>query len=143
MRMSVLVAGATLLVAAPALALPDPAALADAAARRFPQPIPAGKLVGRRVLAPEESQPTLGWVRQVVRQGNGQVAVVMSTGGWLGLFTHTVAVPVDATALLGQYLEVVGFAPDEVRGLAPFDAAGSTPVPAGETVRVGLARPSH
>ena len=47
---------------------PAPAntSLAEAAARRFPQPVRVGDLIDRSVLQPLESRPLLGRVAQVV-----------------------------------------------------------------------------
>ena len=124
---------------------PAPAgmSLAEAAARRFPQPVRIGDLLQRQVLQPLESQPTLGWVRDVVRQADGSVAVVMDFGGAFGLFTRPIAVPIDAMALLGQYMEVIDFTPSQLRQFKAFDQAGAVPLPPDSVIRVGLARPSH
>ena len=112
-------------------------------AMRFPQPVRVGQLLGRVVLRPVESQTVLGHVRGVVRDPGGQVVVVMSFGGFLGLDTRLVAVPLDAMALLGDVVEVVAYTLPQLRGLPTFTTAGTTPVPADTVVRVGLAKPSH
>ena len=124
---------------------PAPAgmSLAEAAAQRFPQPVRVGDLLQRQVLQPLESQPTLGWVRDVVRQADGSIDVVMDFGGALGLFTRQIAVPVDAMVLLGQYMEVVDFTPSQLSQFKTFDQAGAAKLPPDSIIRVGLARPSH
>ena len=126
----------------PASASVSPAA---AASHRFPQPVRVGDLLGRRVLQPVESQPTLGWVRDLVKQTDGSTAVVIDYGGLLGLFrvgTRPIAVPLEAMVLLGQYMEVADLTPEQLGKLARYDGAG-VPLPADSVVRVGLARPSH
>lgn len=117
--------------------------LAEAAAQRFPQPVRVDKLLKRQVLQPLESQPTLGWVRDVVQRADGAIDVVVDYGGLFGLFTRPIAVPVDAMVLLGQYMEIVDFTPEQLRHFKTFNDAGTTPLPPSSVIRVGLARPSH
>ena len=138
---------AVLLIASAAVRAQQPApvgmSLADAAARRFPQPVRVGDLLRRQVLQPIESQPTLGWVRDIVQQADGSIDVVVDHGGAFGLFTRPIAVPVDAMALLGQYMEIIDFTPGQLARFKTFDGAGATALPPDSVIRVGLARPSH
>ncbi|WP_158744419.1 hypothetical protein [Acidisphaera sp. L21] len=138
-------AGLLLATSAALAQQPAPAgmSLAEAASRRFPQPVRVGALLHRQVLQPAESQPTLGWVRAVVRQGDGSLAVVVAYGGVRGVFAHPIAVPVEAMTLLGQYMEIVDFTPAQLNGFKTFDPAGSQPLAPDDVIRVGLARPSH
>ncbi len=112
-------------------------------AMRFPQPVRVGQLLGRVVLQPVERQTVLGHVRGVVRDAGGQVMVVMSFGGVLGVGTRRIAVPLDAMVLLGDVVEVAAYTVPQLRGLPDFTPAGTTPVPPDTVVRVGLAKPSH
>lgn len=141
-----LVLGLLLVGAAAAQAqLPAPPgmSLAEAAAKRFPQPVRVGDLLGRQVLRPIESQPTLGWVQSVVRRADGTIDVVVDYGGWFRFLNRPIAVPADAMALLGQYLEIVDFTPKQLDQFKTFDGAGTSPLPPDSIIRVGLARPSH
>ena len=122
---------------------PPGMSLAQSSAMRFPQPVELGQLIGRAVLQPVESQTVLGHVRSVVRDDKGQVMVVMSFGGFLGFGSRLIAVPVDAMVLLGQDMEVAAFTPPQLRDFPSFTPTGTTPVPAGTIVKVGLAKPSH
>ena len=122
---------------------PPGMSLAEAAAKRFRQPVGVDTLLGRRVLEPVESQPTLGFVKAVVTAADGQVEIVVAYGGVLGLFARPIAVPVDAMVLLGPYMEIVDFTPAQLTKLQTYDGAGSTPLPSSAVIRVGLARPSH
>ncbi len=135
-----LLAGAPVAAQQPA---PSGMSLAEAAARRFPQPVRVGDLLHRQVLRPLESQPTLGWVRNVVKQPDGSLAVVIDYGGFYGLFSRPIAVPVDGMVLLGKTMEIVDFTPDQLRQFKNFDATGTTALPADSIIKVGLARPSH
>lgn len=122
---------------------PAAMSLAEAALRRWPQPVRVGDLLRRRVLRPLESQPTLGWVHDVVRNPDGTVGVVVDYGGLLGLFGRPIEVPVEAMVLLGQVMEIVDFAPEQLDGFKTFDGTGTVPLPPEDIIRVGLARPSH
>ncbi len=112
-------------------------------AMRFPQSVEVGQLIDRAVLQPVESQNVLGHVRSVVRDDHGQVLVVMSFGGFLGLGSRLIAVPIDAMVLLGADMEVAAFTPPQLRLFATFAPTGTTPVPPETVVRIGLAKPSH
>jgi hypothetical protein len=124
---------------------PKPAgmSLAEAAERRFPQPVRVGDLVGRRVLQPLESQPTLGWVRAVVKRPDGAIDVVVDYGGFFGLFGRPIAVPVEGMVLLGEYMEIVDFSPQQLDRFKMFDSGDTSPLAPDSIIRVGLARPSH
>ena len=117
--------------------------LAEAAARRWPQPVRVGDLLRRRVLRPLESQPTLGWVHDVVRHPDGHIGVVVDYGGLFGLFTRPIEVPVEAMVLLGQVMEIVDFTPDQLDAFKTFDGTGAMALAPDGIIRVGLARPSH
>ena len=117
--------------------------LTEMAARRFPQPVRVGDLLRRTVLQPTEAQPKLGRVRDIVARADGAISVVMEYGGLFGFGARPIAVPVEAMALLGEYVQVVGFTPAQLDALATFDGAGATPLPPDRVIRVGLAKPSH
>ncbi len=121
---------------------PEPA-LAARAAARFPQPVRVGDLLRRQVLRPVEQQNVLGRVAGVVRRGDGAVLVIVSLGGVLGLGTRPVAVPVEATALLGEHLAIIDLTPAQLQALPTFDGAGTQPLQPNEAIRVGLTRPFH
>jgi hypothetical protein len=122
---------------------PPGMSLAESAAMRFPQPVRVGDLLGRDVLLPVESQDVLGHVRRLVRDSQGQILVVIDFGGFLGIGSRPIAVPVDAMVLLGRDMEVVAFTPKELRRFPTFSPAGTTAVPDDAVIKVGLAKPSH
>ena len=117
--------------------------LAQSAAGRFPQPVRAGDLLGREVLQPVESQDVLGHVRGIVRAEDGTVRVVLTFGGWAGIGGRLIAVPLDATVLLGRDMEIVAYTPEQLRQFPAFAPGGTTPVPPDTVLKVGLAKPSH
>lgn len=114
----------------------------DRAARRFPQPVRVGDLVGRRLIEPDPRQAVLGRVADVVRGPDGAVALVVALGGWWRLGQRSVAVPIDAVALLGEHVALLDLSPDDLRGLPGFVGAGGA-IARDERLRVGLARPFH
>lgn len=122
---------------------PSRASLAEAAARRFPQPVRVGELLGRRVLQPIVSRPTLGRVRDVVRRADGTLDMVLDYGGLLGFFARPIAVPAEAMALLGQDMVAVGLTPEQLERLETFDSTGATPLPPDSVIRLGLTGPYH
>jgi hypothetical protein len=122
---------------------PPGMSLAESAAMRFPQPVRVGDLLGREVLRPVESQDVLGRVQRVVRDGNGQIMVVVEFGGFFGFGSRPIAVPADAMVLLGQDMEIVAFTPEQLRQFPTFLPSGSTEVPGDTIIKVGLAKPSH
>jgi len=71
------------------------------------------------------------------------VLIVISLGGVLGLDTRPVAVPVEATALLGEYLAVMDLTPEQLQALPTFTAAGTQPLRPDQMIKVGLTRPFH
>lgn len=116
---------------------------AERTARRFPQPVRAGDLLGRQVLRPIEAQHVLGRISALVRLPDGAVLVVVNAGGLLGFGTRPVAVPLDAIALLGEHVALIDLTPQQLGALPDFDPAGAVPVPPRDTLRVGLTRPFH
>ncbi len=122
---------------------PSGMSLAQSNAMRFPQPVRVGSLLYRMVLQPVESQTVLGRVMQVVRDNTGTIELVVAYGGFLGIGRRPIAVPLDATVLLGADMEIVAYTPQQLRRLPTYTTAGTTPVPPDTVVRVGLAKPSH
>ncbi len=122
---------------------PSGMSLAQSNAMRFPQPVRVGDLLHRMVLRPVESQNVVGRVTQVVRDSSGTIEVVVAYGGFLGIGTRPIAVPLDATVLLGAEMEIVAYTPQQLRRLPTFAAAGTTPVAPETIVKIGLAKPSH
>ena len=122
---------------------PSGMSLARSAAMRFPQPVRVGDLLHREVLQPVESQKILGTVNSVVRDASGRVDLVVDYGGFLGFGARLIAVPIDATVLLGQDMEIVAYSRGQLKRLPTFSAVGTKPVPPETIIRVGLAKPSH
>jgi len=121
---------------------PPGADLAAFAAKRFPQPVRVGDLIGRRVLQPTESRQLLGSVVRVVRNDDGRLAIVIKYVGTLGFGGRDIAVPLDAMVLLGDELEVLDFTPEQLCGFPSYERSGRA-LGADDIIHMGLAHPSH
>jgi hypothetical protein len=90
------------------------------------------------------SQDILGRVPAVIRDAQGNVMVVMNFGGFYGYGGMLIAVPIDATVLLGQDMEVVAYTPRQLKTFSTFKASPETiEVPNDSMIKVGVAKPSH
>jgi hypothetical protein len=139
---------ALVLACGPALAqetpsVPTQAAIAARAVHRFPQPVRVGDLIGRDVLKPVEAQPVLGRVAAIVRRKDGGLAMIIRFGGVLGIGTRPIAVPVEAVALMGEFVAVMDFTPEQLSAFATDDGASDTALAAGDVIRVGIVKPFH
>ena len=121
---------------------PDLATLEQRTARRFPQPVRVGDLIGRDVLAPSENQAVLGRVAALVKDADGHVRLVVRYGGVLGVGARPIAVPLEAMALLGDVVVCVDYTTAQLTALpdAPDSAGALGP---DEMVRMGLVKPYH
>ena len=127
---------------AQAVAPPDLATLEQRTARRFPQPVRVGDLIGRAVLAPSESQTVLGRVASVVKSRDGHLRMVMRYGGVFGIGPRRIAVPIEAMALLGDVVVAVDYTDAQLAALPDAtDQAGALGPDA--TIRMGLVKPYH
>jgi hypothetical protein len=117
--------------------------LAEAAARRFPQPVRVGDLLHRQVLQPLESQPSLGRVQAVVMRPDGSIDVIMRYGSFLGFHARSIAVPVAALGLLGEYMVMLGLTPEQLDALPDDTGIQGAPLPPDTIIRVALAKPVH
>ena len=120
-----------------------PETLAETAADRFPQPVVVGTLIHHDVLQPLESQPILGHVERVVRAADGTIFVVVDYGGFFGFGARPIAVPVDAMAISGQFMEIVEFTPSQLNTFPTYKDGTDTTLAADASIQVPLAKPSH
>jgi hypothetical protein len=131
------------LAASAAQTLPDAKTLAEAVAKRYPQPIRVAAIIDRTVLWPVASRSVAGRVRGVACQADGTIVAIVDYGGVLGFFTHPIAIPINGMALLGQYMEIMSFTPEQVKHFATFDAGSATALHPDRVINVALASPAH
>jgi len=111
-------------------------------ARRYPQPVKVGFLIGLPVLDGQRS--TYGYIREVVRTAEGKILLVVPYRGRLGWAPvdwgrKTVAVPLETVAIQGRQVSALEFSADDFAG-APVYAGGATALPASETIRIAVSR---
>ena len=111
-------------------------------ARRHPQPVKVGALIGLPVLDGGDS--TYGFIREVVRTSGGKIVLVVPYRAWLGWAPtdwgrKTVAVPLETVAMLGRQVAALDFSAEDFAA-APSYLAGGTVLPADETIRIALYR---
>lgn len=123
-----------LLFTTPTLAAEAPAE------NHFPQPVRVADLIGRKLIAPRESQPLLGHVEAVERPGAG-LAVRVRTWSLLPWSGHSVSIPLDAVSFLGPQLALTGLTEAQLDALPSAPAAPAL-APA-ELVQLGLVKPFH
>ena len=110
---------------------------------RYPQPVLAGALAGRWLIAPEESQPVLGTVEGVVRDPKDGEQLVVRTGGVAGVKARLVLVSADEAALLNQKVALVDEDVDDFRKSPAYKDGSLPPVKPQETIRMGIVKPFH
>jgi hypothetical protein len=79
----------------------------------------------------------------MVRRKDGGLVMIIRFGGVFGIGARAIAVPLDAVALMGEYVAVMDFTPDQLRAFATDDGAADTPLSANDTIRVGIVKPFH
>ena len=135
--------GGGLVGVASAQGLPRIEQLRQNAAKRFPQPVRVGDLLGRQVLQHLESQPTIGFVSDVVKGSDDRISVIVDLGGRIAFSRRPVAVPVEAMALNGQYMEINEYSPEQIAALPTYAPGGDVAVPRQAMIDVALSGPAH
>jgi PRC-barrel domain len=106
--------------------------------RRFPQPVRVGDLIGLPVL--DDSDSTIGFVRQVVRTPQGKIKLIVSYSRWFGWFGRPVAVPIEVVGILGRQLASLDMPPSEYAAARTWRGNDATVLPDDASIRVPLAR---
>ena len=106
--------------------------------KRFPQPVRVGDLIGLPVL--DENASTLGYVREVVRTANGDIALIVSYSRLWGWFGRPVAVPIEVVGIEGRQLVSLDMDPDDYADAPTWQAKDETALPNDRSIRIALAR---
>ena len=107
-------------------------------AKRWPQPVLAGHLVGLPLLDDDDRE--LGRIRQVVRKPDGHVVLVTSSGGFLGFGRRDVGVPIETVVILARQLDLLDIPRDDFFKLETWRDDAGTPVAADDTLKIGISR---
>ena len=126
--------------AAPAAAAPSAQDESPEAkmARRFPQPVKVGDLIGLPVL--DDNDVTLGHVTQVVRGPEGKIKLIVSYSKWFGWFGRPVAVPIEVVAILARQIDSLDMQPSDYAKAPTWMPGIDTRIPDNEIIRIGVAR---
>lgn len=116
----------------------DLAKLEAAAGRRFPQPVRVSDLAGIPVL--DGRLGRLGATEQVVRLPDGAVKIVIRYGGLFGFGGRSIALPLAGVAMLGRQVVVMDISAEQLDGWPTWTPTGGQPLPAADTVKVGLTK---
>lgn len=106
--------------------------------RRLPQPVKVGALIGLPVL--DDNQSTLGYVREVVRTSAGKIDLIVSYSPWFGWFGRPVAVPIEFVGIFGHNIASLDMSRQDYAEAPTWSGAGAQPIPANDTIRIGLTR---
>lgn len=107
-------------------------------ARRFPQKVRVGDLIGLAVL--DDNDVTLGHVQKVVRTPQGKIELIVSYSKWFGWFGRPVAVPIEAVAALGRQLASIEMQPNQYEAAPTWRAGQDQVIPDDEIIRIALTR---
>jgi hypothetical protein len=125
---------------------PDPAPPRDDSpaarmARRWPQPVKVGALVGLPML--DDDDRTLGFVKQVVKGQRGDIKLIVAYNrafGWFGWFTRAVAVPIEVVAIFGRQIGSIDMQPERYEAAPTWVEGDDTRLGENETIRIALMR---
>ena len=117
---------------------PMPSAAEARMQMRFPQPVRVGDLIGLPVL--DDSDSTLGRVREVVRDPQGKIKLIVSYSRWWGLGGHPVAVPLEVVGILGRQIAAIDMPRAEFAAAPTWTAGPDRPIPPEETIRIAVTR---
>ena len=103
-------------------------------ARRFPQKVKVGDLIGLPV--EDDDDIALGHVQQVVRSPEDKIKLIVTYSRWFGWFGRPVAVPMEAVAILGKEIASLEMPPAEYKKAPTWVAGTDRPLPESEIIRI-------
>src|SRR5436190_1370494 len=97
-------------------------------ARRYPQPVKVGFLIGLPVL--DERDATYGYIREVVRTPEGKIVLVVPYRAWFGWAPtgwgrKDVAVPIETVAILAHQVAALDFSRDDFAAAPTYMPSGT------------------
>jgi hypothetical protein len=107
-------------------------------AKRYPQPVRVSFLLGLPVL--DENSSIIGYVHAVVRTPEGKIQLVMPLGGFLGLASRLVPIPVEIVGMLGAQVAVIDMPADRFQSSPTWTTLRAKPLDPSETIRVAITR---
>ncbi len=119
-----------------------PLSTAQKLALRYPQPVRVGDVLGRRVLAPYESQPVLGHVVAIRKGTNGALEMIMRQSSLFGSGA-VVAISLDDVALMGEHVALPDYDEAHPAIFKPATDAAAGALGADEVIKMSLTKPFH
>jgi hypothetical protein len=119
----------------------------EAMARRFPQPVRVGDLIGLPVLDDQDS--TIGYIHEVVRTPTGKIQLVVPYGHWFGWLRaggpfdwnrRPVGVPIETVAILGRQVDALDMSRDEFDKAPTYEAGRNSALGPDEIIKIALGR---
>jgi hypothetical protein len=116
-------------------------------ARRFPQPIRVGDLIGLPVL--DWRDRTIGYVERVVRTPAGKVQLIVPYRPWFGWISYggifafgkrPVAVPLETVAMLGRQVAALDMSREEFDAAPTFSSGQAAPIRPDDSIRIAITR---
>jgi hypothetical protein len=107
-------------------------------ARRFPQPVRVGYLIGLPVQ--DYDDRVLGSVTEVTRDGDGKIGVIVSHCDWLIWGCRPVRVPIETVVILARHLNLMDIPRQVFLALPSWTEVGETQIAADDTIEIGLGR---
>lgn len=116
-------------------------------ARRFPQPVRVGFLIGLPVLDWNDS--TIGYIQQVVRTPEGKIQLIVPyypwfgwvrNGGFADRWRRPVAVPIETVAILARQVDALEMLRKDFDMAPAFMGSQAAPVPPEEQIRIAITR---
>ncbi len=106
-------------------------------ARRHPQPVRAGDLVGLPLL--DMRDRTLGRVERLVRDSQGKVVLVVRSGGWFDA-GRPIGVPIETVAILARQIALLDISRDAFLAAPEWRDSTATQIGADDMLRIALTR---
>ena len=119
----------------------------EAMARRFPQPVRVGDLIGLPVLDDQDS--TIGYIHEVVRTPTGKIQLVVPYGHWFGWLRaggpfdwnrRLVGVPIETVAILGRQVDALDMSREEFDKAPTYEAGRNSALGPDEIIKIALGR---
>ena len=117
--------------------LPNAITPEERMARRHPQPVRAGDLVGLPLL--DFRDRTLGRVERLVRDGQGKVVLVVRSSGWFDT-GRPIGVPMETVAILGRQIALLDISRDAFLAAPEWRDTTATQIAANDTLRIAITR---
>jgi hypothetical protein len=107
-------------------------------AKRYPQPVKVSFLLGLPIL--DENSSIIGHVYAVVRTPEGKIQMVMPLGGFFGLGSRLVPIPVEIVGMLGAQVAIIDMPGDRFMSSPTWTSLRAKPLDPSEVIRVAITR---